>query len=85
MCSALLRLSRPAVAGLVLVLVCFASGCGGGKGTVSGKVYYRDQLLGGGTVTFTNADGKGSQVATIQPDGSYTAGAHAQRPGQDRR
>jgi len=63
--------TRVGTAGLFLGLALLSSGCGG-KGTISGKVYYQDQLLGGGTVTFTNADGKGSQVAQIQPDGSYT-------------
>jgi hypothetical protein len=48
-----------------------AAGCGG-RGSVSGKVYFQDQPLGGGTIVFTSADGQGSKVADIQPDGTYT-------------
>ena len=56
---------------LWLGLVFVAAGCSG-KGTISGKIYYKDQPLGGGQVIFTNADGKGTLKADIQPDGSYT-------------
>ncbi len=56
---------------LLLGLVLLSAGCGG-TGTISGKVYYKDQPLPGGTVIFTNADGKGSRTGPIQPDGSYT-------------
>jgi hypothetical protein len=57
--------------GLLVGLALLSAGCGG-TGTVSGKVYYNDQPLGGGTIQFKNADGKGVQQAKIQPDGSYT-------------
>jgi hypothetical protein len=50
------------------------AGCGN-RGSVSGKVYFKEQPLGGGTVVFTSADGQGSKVADIQPDGSYTMDA----------
>jgi hypothetical protein len=57
--------------GLLFGFVLLSIGCGG-TGTVSGKVYFQDQPLPGGTVIFTNADGKGTKTSQIQSDGSYT-------------
>jgi hypothetical protein len=62
-----------AAAGLVLSAL-LSAGCGG-TGQVSGKVYFNDRPVGGGTVTFTSADGKGSKSTSIGPDGSYTIAA----------
>lgn len=58
----------------VLFLVSFlgALGCGSTPGTVTGKVYFKDQPLKGGNVTFLTADKKVSQMAKIGEDGSYT-------------
>jgi hypothetical protein len=56
---------------LTLVLSLGTAGCGGSKGTVSGKVYYKDAPLKGGNVTFVNAD-KQSYLVAIQEDGSYS-------------
>lgn len=48
-----------------------AAGCGGGTGTVTGKVYYKDTPLKGGNVTFVSTQGKPSKSASIGEDGSY--------------
>jgi hypothetical protein len=55
--------------GLVLLMAA-AAGCGS-SGTVSGKVTYKGQPLGGGNVVFY-AEGKASQTSPISPDGSYS-------------
>src|SRR5437016_6252132 len=62
---------RPAAAGLLAALALAPLGCGGGTGTVTGKVTYNGEPLPSGIVLFTNADGKGTQEAEVQPDGSY--------------
>jgi hypothetical protein len=54
----------------VLLPSLVSMGCGS-SGTVSGKVTYLGQDLGGGTVLFS-APGKKTERATIAPDGSYT-------------
>jgi hypothetical protein len=46
-------------------------GCSPSSGTVSGKVYYGDELVKAGTVTFFCADGRGIRTG-IRADGSYT-------------
>jgi hypothetical protein len=56
---------------LTPVLALGVGGCGASKGTVSGKVYYQDAPLKGGTVTFVGSD-KQSYLAEIQEDGSYS-------------
>jgi len=61
---------RKWVAFSALMLSFAATGCGASKGKVSGKVYYKDTPLKGGTVTFIDAD-KQSYLAEIQEDGSY--------------
>jgi hypothetical protein len=55
---------------LALVLSLGLAGCGASKGTVSGKVYYKDDPLKGGTVMFIRPD-KQSYLAEIREDGSY--------------
>jgi hypothetical protein len=57
------------VLGLAVALA--TAGCGGGKGTVSGKVYFNDKPLKGGNVTF-HLEGKGSRTGGINEDGTYT-------------
>ena len=47
------------------------AGCGSSTGKISGKVYYQNTLVTGGTVSFVSAD-KSSQMAEIKEDGSYT-------------
>jgi hypothetical protein len=56
--------------GLALILLLGLTGCSS-RGTVSGKVTYRKQSLGGGTVIFYS-EGKGTFRATIKDDGTYT-------------
>jgi hypothetical protein len=55
--------------GGVLLSALWAAGCGG-TGTVSGKVSYKGEILGGGTVLFVSP-GKKTERAPIGPDGSY--------------
>jgi hypothetical protein len=64
---------RAACFGAVLVLLGAASGCGSGKGKVSGSVTGPDgQPLPLGRITFSAASGQGAVTADIQ-DGKYTA------------
>lgn len=55
---------------LLLPLFLLALGCGS-KGTVTGKVTFKDAAVPGGQVRFLTANGK-SYVGEIQEDGSYT-------------
>jgi hypothetical protein len=57
--------------GSVLVLCLLVPGCGASTGTVTGKVSYQGETLGGGTVVFY-APGKATVTASIGPDGTYT-------------
>jgi hypothetical protein len=57
---------------LPILLSLGAAGCGASTGTVSGKVYHKNTLLKGGTVTFVSADKQFGQTATFLEDGSYT-------------
>ena len=52
-----------------VLLLAAAAGCS--SGTVRGKVSYKGQTVGGGTVVFT-VPGKGSIRSEIAEDGSYT-------------
>jgi hypothetical protein len=54
-----------------VLLLAAAAGCS--SGTVRGKVSYKGQALGGGTVVFTVAR-KGSVRSEIGEDGSYKVG-----------
>jgi hypothetical protein len=56
--------------GSVLLLLLLAAGCAG-SGTVSGKVSYQGETLGGGTVLFVSP-GQKSVKSPIAPDGTYT-------------
>jgi hypothetical protein len=61
------------LAGLIIIVALAplaACGCGKGTGTVSGKVFYKDKPLKGGSVVFLKADGQ-SEWAQISEDGSY--------------
>jgi hypothetical protein len=58
--------------GLVLAVAALALvGCGGGKGNIKGKVYYKDKPLSSGVVAFV-AKGKAFGPCTIKEDGSYS-------------
>jgi hypothetical protein len=68
------RILRSLGGGLTLTLGLLLVGCGGGqKGTVSGKVTYKNEPLKGGTVTFVSADTTAVARAPIQSDGTYKA------------
>jgi hypothetical protein len=56
--------------GLAVAMVFGAAGCGG-SGTVSGKVTYKGEPLGRGTVVFVSP-GKATVTAPIAADGSYS-------------
>jgi hypothetical protein len=47
------------------------SGCGS-NGTISGKITYQGETLRGGTIIFASQEDKGSVVAEIGNDGTYT-------------
>jgi hypothetical protein len=40
-------------------------------GDISGKVYFKDEILPGGTITFVTEEGGFSNSGTIAPDGTY--------------
>jgi hypothetical protein len=65
-----MSLRSAALSAGVLLLSLVSMGCGS-SGTVSGKVTYQGEDLGGGTVLFVSP-GKKTERATIAPDGSYT-------------
>jgi hypothetical protein len=52
-------------------LLILSAGCGS-RGTVSGKVTMKDELLRHGMVTFATPDGTWSQTSGIGEDGRYT-------------
>lgn len=60
-------------AGLLVPLFALGvAGCGTKTGTIAGKVYYKDQLVQAGTVTFQSKLTGVSKSCPIMPDGSYT-------------
>jgi hypothetical protein len=61
-----------AAAALVAALLLGLTGCGSGRGTVSGKVSYRGKPLATGSVVFVGPD-KTPITAEIGTDGTYTA------------
>jgi hypothetical protein len=65
------RWGRPLILWVLLSLA--LSGCGSKVGSVSGKVTYQGKPLSSGLVIFVDKDGKVSEPAGIQVDGSYTA------------
>jgi hypothetical protein len=56
---------------LLFVGALTSTGCGGGRGTVTGKVYMGPIPLKGGTVTFISTKGYGTASGAIEEDGSY--------------
>ncbi len=65
--------SRWVLFSLCVSLPCFATGCGGSKGKVTGKVTMSNgEPLPGGTITFVPVGGNGNVAsAWINPDGTY--------------
>jgi hypothetical protein len=61
------------LAALLLTLGLALPGCFGRRATVSGTVTYQNRKVTSGEVVFLSADGKASQRAPIQEDGTYTA------------
>jgi hypothetical protein len=57
---------------LLFPLLVLAVGCGGSEGTVTGKVYYKGELLRAGSVNFFPESGKGGVGGPIGNDGTYT-------------
>jgi hypothetical protein len=57
----------------VVLLAAGLSGCGGRTGSVSGKVTYQGAPLTSGLVIFVDKDGKVTNPAGIELDGSYVA------------
>ena len=60
---------RRIAAAAVIASLLYLSGCGGGKGSVSGKVAYQGQPLPFGSVQFITSGG--AFVSEIRSDGSY--------------
>jgi hypothetical protein len=56
------------IAGVAVVVLAMLSGCGGGKGSVSGKVTYKGKILKGGNVIF---EGDKTYSTRIKEDGTY--------------
>src|SRR5262245_44267868 len=54
----------------ILLGLAALSGCGPGVGQVSGKVYFRGEVLKSGTVIFIGSDGQPVH-SPIRDDGSY--------------
>jgi hypothetical protein len=65
------RFGRVVAAGFCLCGLLLVEGCGGGKGTVSGKVTYQGKPVRGGTVSFIPEAGSPA-MSPIEEDGSYT-------------
>lgn len=57
---------------VVLFALLWAAGCGPAKGTVTGKISYKNETLGGGRVTFITPDGNWAEPSAIGEDGTYT-------------
>jgi hypothetical protein len=58
---------------LLVLMTVGLSGCGGKTGSVSGTVTYQGEALSSGLVVFVAKDGRVSQPAGVEVDGSYTA------------
>jgi hypothetical protein len=63
---------RVLIGGLCLCGTLLAAGCGGGKGSVTGKVLYKGQPVRGGNVSFVPEGGGGVMSSPIEEDGGYT-------------
>src|SRR5436305_700153 len=57
--------------GLLAAAALALAGCGGGTGTLTGKVTFQGKPVVFGTVTAQAADGT-RRVGNIEPDGTYT-------------
>src|SRR5262249_22752825 len=57
---------------LAFLALISAAGCGKALGSVTGKVYYKNEPLKGGTVVFVTADGQTGGGSEITEDGSYS-------------
>jgi hypothetical protein len=57
--------------GCLAVVLLLAGGCGGGRGSLSGKVSSRGKLVSSGSVLVQASDGT-TQSVVIQEDGTYT-------------
>jgi len=62
---------RIAFVGVILGVLAIG-GCGDSYGSVSGKVTYKGNIVKGGIVTFAHLNGKPSETASINEDGSYS-------------
>jgi hypothetical protein len=71
--STLAKFCHRRAAPLLLLLSLGLCGCGEGRGRVSGAVTKNGQVVKSGVITFVNKDGKGTALAPIKKDGTYTA------------
>lgn len=55
----------------MVLLLCLASGCGGGAASVSGEVTYNGEPVANGSITFLPVDGKGSTAGGPIEDGHF--------------
>ena len=71
--STLAKFCNRRTASLLLLLVLGLCGCGDGRGRVSGSVTKHGQVVKSGVITFISKDGKGTALASIKKDGTYSA------------
>jgi hypothetical protein len=57
---------------VLLIMAMVAAGCAPSKGSISGKVIYKETPLKGGNVTFISTDGKQTLSTPIKDDGTYS-------------
>ena len=57
---------------LFFPLFVLAVGCGSKEGSISGKVYYKGQLVTAGSVNFVPEGGKHAFASQIKKDGTYS-------------
>jgi hypothetical protein len=70
-----LKFARRAASVALAALALFAAGCGGGMGTVKGKITVRGQPLAGGLITFLPQGENNNPVSVaINMDGTYDSG-----------
>jgi hypothetical protein len=68
----LLLLALPALGGVLLLLALPALRCGSRKGEVSGKVFFKGQVVPSGSITFLAEDGRNYFGVISETDHSYT-------------